>query len=649
MKNKLSLLFLTSLLFGCSSNTKRDKVVEVISAKNYGRSIASVNQVPITKSKRRIVIFKSNVENPNGVANEMAKKFRVTKGHVFKYATKGFGISLPDVAVAELYKDSRIRYIINDKPIKMNVQVTPPGISRIAADKNATALIAGDGGNVDVDIAIIDTGIQLNHSDLNVFQSVNYAKGKSAKDGNGHGTHVSGTAAALDNGTHVVGVAPGARLWAVRVLDNRGSGYTSDIIKGIDYVTLHAAEIDVVNMSLGGVGVDDGNCGLTNNDPMHEAICNSVASGVVYVVAAGNETDNAANHTPAAYNEVITVSAFADTDGLGGGNGSDSSYGPDDTFATFSNFGEDVDIAAPGVDILSTWNDGGTNTISGTSMAAPHVAGLVALYIAKNGKPSDGAGVAAIRTAIVAIANDQNSAEGFSGDPDSFNEPTANAEAIDPMGPTTPAVKLALGTDQLTYSLLNGENTALISTTVKDEDGNAISGLLSTAFSNTLDGVSGAFTLQESGSIGAYETNLDLSSLTDGIHNVSVTVTDERSLTGSGSTNFTITSTALPTIHVASINYGLNGGRSGDKNLTVTVTAADGTGVVQADANISMDLYKDGAFIGSGSGVTGSNGSISFSLRNAKAGCYTTAVTSLSKTSFDRDQTSDAPDLGLCK
>jgi subtilisin family serine protease len=180
--------------------------------------------------------------------------------------------------------------------------------------------------------------------------------------------------------------------------------------------------ITVANMSLGGTGSDDGNCGLSNNDALHQAICRSVAAGVTYAVAAGNETDNAANHVPAAYDEVITVSALSDSDGKPGGTGGAPTCRTgelDDYFATFSNFGADVDIAAPGVCILSTWKGGGYNTISGTSMATPHVAGTAALYIATH----PGATPAQVKNALIAA---QESGP-IPGDPDTSKEGIVNA------------------------------------------------------------------------------------------------------------------------------------------------------------------------------------------------------------------------------
>jgi subtilisin len=260
-------------------------------------------------------------------------------------------------------------------------------VNRAEADLSQTAQIDGIDGRVDVDVAVIDTGVDLSHPDLNVYRAgaKSCSVALSANDDHGHGSHVAGTIGALDNATGVVGVAPGARIWPVKVLNATGSGFNSDVICGIDYVTANADEIEVANMSLGGSGADDGNCGLTSGDAMHAAICDSVAAGVTYVVAAGNNAADAQEFVPAAYDEVITVSALADFDGKDGGDAAATCRTDvDDTFASFSNYGEDVDLIAPGVCIRSTWMLGGYNTISGTSMASPHVAGGAALYAANN-------------------------------------------------------------------------------------------------------------------------------------------------------------------------------------------------------------------------------------------------------------------------
>src|SRR5512139_145111 len=321
------------------------------------------------------------------VADEHSRRYDAQVSNIYRSALKGYSAHMSAPAAARISQDSRVLYVQRDGVAHASAQSLPTGINRANADASPTAKINGTDERVNVDVAVIDTGIDLTHPDLNVYTAgaKNCSSGASAADGNGHGTHVSGTIGALDNGIGVVGMAPGARVWPVRVLNNQGSGTFSGIVCGIDYVTAHASEIEVASMSLGGGGSDDRNCGNTNNDAMHKAICNSVAAGVTYVVAAGNETDDAANHVPAAYDEVITVSALADFNGVpGGGAAPTCRTDVDDTFADFSNYGADVDIIAPGVCINSTWKGGGYNTISGTSMATPHVSGAAALYKANN-------------------------------------------------------------------------------------------------------------------------------------------------------------------------------------------------------------------------------------------------------------------------
>ena len=216
-------------------------------------------------------------------------------------------------------------------------------------------------------MAIVDTGIAY-HPDLNVAGGYNCSTADLTawRDHNNHGTHVAGTVGALDNGIGVVGVAPGARVWGVKILNDDGYGLISWYICGLDWILAQRDPADAsrplfeaVNMSVTKPGSDDGNCGFTNNDPLHQAICRVVAGGITVVAAAANDHHNAAKNIPASYNEVITVSALADTDGKAGGLGGNrcfswGSYDKDDTFANFSNYGADVDIMAPGKCIMST-------------------------------------------------------------------------------------------------------------------------------------------------------------------------------------------------------------------------------------------------------------------------------------------------------
>jgi subtilisin len=376
---------------------------------------------PARSAVRTYIVTLRPGTSPRAVATEQARAEGAQVQHVYSHALLGYAARMSAASAARLAHDPRVLAVVADRPVHIDAQTLPTGINRIDGELSST--VSGNGsGSVNVDVAVIDTGIDLTHPDLNVVGGVNCNTGSSYNDDNGHGTHVAGTIAAKDDGNGVVGVAPGARLWAVRVLSNSGTGSWSQVICGIDWVTARASTIEVANMSLGGVGSDN-TCG-TNVDPLHEAICRSVNSGVTYSVAAGNESDNAANHVPAAYDQVITVSALADFNGVPGGGGAATCRSDvDDTFADFSNYGSDVDIIAPGVCIYSTWKGGSYNTISGTSMATPHVTGAAALY--KSTHPT--ATPSQVRSAIIAAGN-QN---WFTNtDPDSTHENLLNVDAF---------------------------------------------------------------------------------------------------------------------------------------------------------------------------------------------------------------------------
>ncbi|MEV4754859.1 S8 family peptidase [Micromonospora sp. NPDC049559] len=341
---------------------------------------APAQAAPPQESNSYIVMLRPGAD-ASRLAADQGHSYGAAVEHVYQHALRGYSARMSASAAARLARDPAVQLVQPDGVAVATAQTLPTGINRADAELSPTARIDAADQRVDVDVAVIDTGIDLTHPDLNVYTAgaMNCSTGNSANDGNGHGTHVAGTIGALDNGIGAVGVAPGARVWPVRVLNNSGSGSFSAIICGIDYVTAHANEIEVANMSLGGSGGDSA-CG-SNRDAMHEAICASVAAGVTYVVAAGNEATDAANSVPAAYDEVVTVSALADFNGLpGGGAAATCRADVDDTFADFSNYGADVDLIAPGVCIYSTWKGGAYNTISGTSMASPHVAGGAALY-----------------------------------------------------------------------------------------------------------------------------------------------------------------------------------------------------------------------------------------------------------------------------
>ncbi len=384
----------------------------------------------------RYIVVLDGSASPSALANSAG----AAPLHTYGAALDGFSARLSPQAIDHLRANPHVLFIEPDSEVHAVAQTLPMGVNRIEADLNDVADIDGVDVRVDVGVAILDTGVDLDHPDLNVVAGVHLTRGrdKGGDDGNGHGSHVAGIVGALDNGIGSVGVAPGARIYAVKVLGDSGSGFVSEIIAGIDWVTARADVISVANMSLGGGGVDDTNGGdcHASQSSYHLALCGSVDAGIVYTVAAGNEADDAANHVPAAYDEALTVSALADFDGVPGGLldttvvFSACTETLDDSFACFSNYGSDVDAMAPGVRIYSTWMAGGYNTISGTSMASPHAAGAVALEIAANGRDRDidgdfdAADVAAIRSAVVAAGNPAPCDGGVcADDPDDAQEP----------------------------------------------------------------------------------------------------------------------------------------------------------------------------------------------------------------------------------
>lgn len=314
----------------------------------------------------------------------------VEMDHKYLSTLTGFSGKLSPEAYAALSNDPAVDYIEEDRWVSL-----PPFTSQGLCDKKPDHPNCGGGGGDDgggdtgtstqslpwgitrvggasaysgSNVAwVLDSGIDLNHEDLNVdvSRSVSMLGGRDANnpdDQNGHGTHVAGTIAALDNNVGVVGVAAGATVISVRVLDRRGSGSISGVIAGVDHVAANGSNGDVANMSLGGGYLQS----------LNNAVISAAASGIRFVVAAGNESQNVANVSPGSANgqNVYTICATTSTDG----------------WASYSNYGQGtVDFCEPGSGIESTWKNGGYNTISGTSMATPHAAGLLLLGAISNG------------------------------------------------------------------------------------------------------------------------------------------------------------------------------------------------------------------------------------------------------------------------
>ena len=389
---------------------------------------------------RYIVVYESSVASANRETDQREQRDGFDARLRYGRAIEGFAARLTPGQVRKLKADPEVAFVTPDRRVRATGAITagdsaPTGVRRFGAATASEARAASG-----VNVAVIDTGIDLSHPDLNAAAGKNcVTPGAAPQDDNGHGTHVAGSVAARNNGAGVIGVAPDTKVFAAKVLDAAGSGTFSQIICGIDWATSTrsdadpANDIDVANMSLGGVGAPFGTCASTT-DAMYKAICASTAAGITYVVAAGNDGwdfDYAtAPDVPAAYPEVLTVSALTDSDGAQGGTGGAPACRTsetDDRYASFSNYartsaGQAHTIAAPGTCITSTWPGGGYDTISGTSMAAPHVAGAVALCRNEGGTAGACAGMTPAEViqkmrSDAKARTDGDSAFGFSGDP----------------------------------------------------------------------------------------------------------------------------------------------------------------------------------------------------------------------------------------
>ncbi len=412
-------------------------------------AVPSAAAPPADPAQSYIVVLKDGAGDAGALAAAQQAKFGFRAANVYRSAVLGYSGAMTAAQARKLAADPSVDFVTlgrhfdePEEPKAPNTEVAPLWWQRMGGDpeeaRDAVRAGAGNDEGSGVNVAVIDSGIDGKHPDLNVKGGIDCTSGKPVEvtpvDVLGHGTSVAGVIGARNNGSGIIGAAPGTPLWSVRVVSDTGSITEESLICAIDWVTSthkddnEDNDIAVANISIGGPGSDTARCGK-GTDPMHYAICRSVRAGVAYAVAAGNSAADFAGTVPAAYHEVLTATAMADFDGKPDGL-APSLCGRDDWRrlgqlddrpAFFSNFAVNAKdrrhtVAAPGVCVLSTV-PGGYGVNHGTSFASPAVAGAVALCIGNGTCEGSGAEVTEQFLDIAAAYNNRHEDFGFIGDP----------------------------------------------------------------------------------------------------------------------------------------------------------------------------------------------------------------------------------------
>ncbi len=535
------------------------------------------------RPKRRVLIgFRSDAGPQTPAARASAVRQAGGTVHRSPGLVPVVAATLSEEAIKTWRARRDVAYVEEDAILYALGQTVPWGVDRIDADLAWPTGNTGKG----VKVAILDSGIEATHPDLVLAGGINYAG--SAREGStspadwtdkhGHGTHVAGIVAARNNAIGVVGVAPEASLWAVKVLGDNGIGYTSDIIQGLDWCAANG--IQVASMSFGGEGTIS----------LHTACDRAYAKGVVLVAAAGNEAGPVTY--PAAYPSVIAVAAVDVRN----------------VRASFSNSGPQVTLAAPGVDIYSTYKGGSYANMSGTSMACPHVSGAAALAWA-SGLTS----ATAVRERLIATAEDL----GIIGFDTNYGYGLVDAEKA--AAGTAPADELPTVGITVPLSGSTISKTVVVQATANDDKGIAQVEFL----------VDGALIGVDTQGNDGWSVSWDTTRYADGQHILTATAKDTAGQTASHSATITVQNAAPDqggAIAVHSITYNISWGRLNTLDLDVAVNVVDSTGRPVANAYVWANLYLNGRIFRTPVGATNAAGAFLFKVIQAPAGSYKTAV-----------------------